>query len=163
MKNLTQILESLCTRHKGIRHKQTEKHFAAQGDEVNTSIDSLLHYPAVFLLPEQARIAGEADAYTLRRTYKLSVVEHARDTGDYADVERIFARTEVLLMDLLNTLESLKRTEKALRGFSLSGTTIDPVENEADSLFGHLATFSMDEAYSTCLPEEIYDSEEQQP
>lgn len=146
--NVTEILKYLSTLHREILHSDSEKHFVSDPDESETSIDSLLFYPAVFFLEQGDKITGEAASYSMNTTYSLSVLDHINDTGDYARITLTYKKTKRILLELLNILTSLKRKyPRLLGGFSLNGIEITPVNNAADSLYGYIAEFKISAPY----------------
>ncbi len=146
--NVKEMLEYLSKFHRDILHSELEKHFVSDSDECETSIDSLLCYPAVFFLEQGCKISGEAASYSMITTYSLSVLEHVEDTGDYSMIDFTYKKTKRILLELLNLLLSLKRKySKLLGGFSLHEVEIDPVNNAADSLYGYIAEFKISAPY----------------
>jgi hypothetical protein len=156
---ITKIIEELARAHTLVLHSDCEKHFASQADELDTSIDSLLHYPAILLKEDGSRIKGATGSYTMVRRFTLSVIEHVDDTGDYQLIDEVFLRTRRIAFDILNELHARKRLYALLKGFSLDGTEIYPILNSADSLFGQMVTFSLETSYTVCSSEGIFDFE----
>lgn len=149
--NFSQYLEDLCRRHVDIRHEVDGVHFVDSEDEKGTSLDSVLRYPAVILSKGSYHYTGDAVRYGKDYEYMLFVVDHVDDTADYEQIRQKMNKCELILDELFNQVIEDKRSRKYpfLIGFALSGIDVDPVENRDNSLYGHLAMFSLEKLYKS--------------
>lgn len=149
--NFSQYLEDLCRRHVDIRHGVDGVHFIDSEDEKNTSLDSVLCYPAVILSKGSYHYTGDAVHYGKEHEYMLFVVDHVDDTGDYDQIRQKMNKCELIVDELFNQIIEDKRLRKYpfLIGFILPGTDVDPIENKDNSLYGLLAMFSFEKQYKS--------------
>lgn len=149
--NFSQYLEDLCCRHIDIRHQVDGVHFVDSEDEKDTSLDSVLCYPAVILSKGSYHYTGDSIRYGKEHEYMLFVVDHVNDTGDYEQVRQKMNKCELIVDELFNQMIEDKRSRNYpfLTGFILSGIDVDPVENRDNSLYGYLAMFSLEKLYKS--------------
>ncbi len=155
-KDITELVKYLTMYHREILHSKSKKHFVSQADEMSTSVDSVLHYPAVFLYNQGYRITGEPGGYSMNTTFSLSVLEHVTDTGDYVQIGQVLEKTNRILLELLNLLVLLRRKyPKVLAGFSLTNVEIEPVDNASNSLYGQMAMIRIMNPYNAVNCEDV--------
>ena len=149
--SFNEYLEDLCRRHIDIRHEENGVHFVDSEEEKETSLDSVLCYAAVILSKGSFQYNGDDVRYGKEHEYMLFVVDHVDDTSDYDQIRRKMSKCELILDELFNQIIKDKRLRKYpfLTGFSLPGIDVDPVENKDNSLYGHLAVFTLDKFYSS--------------
>ncbi len=149
--NFNEYLEELCRRHIDIRHEENGVHFVDSEDKKDTSLDSVLCYPAVILSKGSYHYNGDAVRYAKEHEYMLFVVDHVSDTSDYDQIRVKMNKCELIIDELFNKIIEDKRQRKYpfLIGFTLSGIDVDPVENKDNSLYGHLAVFSLEKSYQS--------------
>lgn len=148
--NFSQYIEQLCRRHVDVRHEELgQKHFLCSTDEMTTSLDSRLCYPAVILTKGSYRYDGADGGLSKDYDYNLLIVDHISDSGDYVQIEDKTMKCEQILDEFFNQIIEDKRLRVApfLVGFSLPGTEVDHVVNTGLSLYGVVASFNLGKTY----------------
>lgn len=148
--NFSEYIEHLCRRHVDVRHEANgEKHFLCSTAEMETSLDSVLCYPAVILAQGSYHYDGSDGSYHKSYDYNLLVVDHISDTGDYTDIDNRTKVCERIIDELFAQIVIDKRDRKYsfLASFSIQGIDVDPVKNIDLSLYGYSAPFNIDIPY----------------
>lgn len=145
----SEYIENLAQRHVDIRHKENgEVHFLSSEREKHTSLDSVLHYPAVIVDRGSGYgYGGVPGAYQKERDYLLFVVEHVYDTSDYEQIEDALDKCERILDEILNQVLSDKKRKRVWLAFSLEEVEVDYVTNNDNQLYGVVAAVSLSEPY----------------
>lgn len=144
--NFNQYLEDLCRRHIDIRHDYDGLHFVDSESEKDTSLDSVLRYPAVILSKSTFQYTGDDIRFGKDREYMIFIVDHVDDTADYDQIRLKIDKCELILDELFNKMIEDKRSRiyRFLNAFSLAGIDVDRIENKDNSLYGVLAIFSLE-------------------
>lgn len=143
MERVKQYFKALAEKHRLLRHREYEPHFAYLNDEMDMLLPAQMGYPFVLLSHSGWQVIGDDS----RRSWNivLSVLDHVADTGDELEKNKAVARCQHILDDILARATSFeaKADTKWLRGIDLTGAQGVMIENEADALYGWTVTFTI--------------------
>ncbi|ADV44381.1 hypothetical protein [Bacteroides helcogenes] len=144
-----EYIEKLAERHVDIRHNENnEIHFLSSEREKHTSIDSILHYPAVIIDRGSGfGYSGGPGTYQKERDYLLLILEHVSDTSDYVQIEHALDKCERLLDEVLNRILEDKKKMRQWLTFSLEDVEADYIVNNDNQLYGVAASIRLSIPY----------------
>lgn len=147
--NFIEYIENLAERHVDIRDKADgHVHFLSSERAKHTSIDSVLHYPAVLVDRGSGfDYGGSPGQYTKVREYLLFIVEHVSDTSDYEEIDHALAHCEAILDSFLNQLIEDRKFRKIRLSFSLEQVEVEYIANHDNSQYGVMASVLINEPY----------------
>ena len=145
----SEYIENLAERHVDIQHKSNEEvHFLSSEQEKSTSLDSVLHYPAIIIDRGSGfDYGGNPGSYLKDRTYLLFVLEHVSDTSNYKEIDYALDKCERILDEVFNQILEDKRKKRQWISFSLEGVEVDFVTNYDNQLYGVVAAVQLSEPY----------------
>lgn len=142
----SKYIEDLAIRHVDIRHMNNDEvHFLSSEAEQHTTVDSILHYPAVIIDRGSGfGYSGGPGACKKNKEFILLVLEHVSDTSNYVEIDAAINKCERILDELLNQLIADKREYRMLLAFSLESVEADYVYNADNQQFGVAAAFNLE-------------------
>ena len=150
MNILEQYIEQLATKHRDIRHSKAEVHFLDATRKKTTALDSVLVQPSVIIDRGGGfKYNGLPGALFKNRDYRLFIVDHVSDTGDYDQIQDAFDFCERILDEFLNQMgaDKLKPEYRFLRSFSMENVDVVYIENNDNALYGVMAMLDLNVPY----------------
>ncbi len=147
--NFIAYIENLAERHVDIRDKVNgETHFLSSERAKHTSIDSVLHYPAVMVDRGSGySYNGSAGSHFKSREYLLFVIDHVSDTSDYVAIDKALEHCEAILDSFLNQLLKDRRERKVRLSFQLEEVEVEYIANYDNQQYGVMAILQISEPY----------------
>lgn len=139
LQELSNYIEDLCRRHIKIKHGSKECHFVnLNDDKKQTGLAQRLHYPGVYFSTSGYRLQGNDTDVKRYHTCRLEVWYHAKDTGNYGEIELRLSQANEILCDILAQMIHDKRQRKVpvLKGISLDGVQVEDIMNASNALYG---------------------------
>lgn len=146
--DLIAYFESLATRHRDIRHCQTEKHFFRfEVDEVLAGINRLdVNYPMLVLEGYNFGFTDQnSDNLIKNRSGAFILLGQISDLSDYGQVHEVWDALEQLGDDILARIRSDKQSRKVpvVRDFNLDSVQASLLVNAYGNNAGIRYTFTI--------------------
>jgi hypothetical protein len=158
--DFTAYLETLCSRHKLIRHSEKEKHFCRlDRGEVISGMNVKLYYPIVALDRLTVSYPDMKDNTVKTRHIEILFLDTA-PLGNFIEIERTQSKMEGVAESFLMKMRMDRRNTKdypCLRLLNISGVEMDYVDNFSTTLWGVLLSFDLEMPYNACLDGMFFD------
>ncbi len=142
--------EHLAEQHKAIRHNVNGKcHFSSLPEDAQNKFARKMYYPCVTLSmgDEHWQDVGELRQ---RTEISLFIVDHVKDTGDYAVVQDTLNRMSEVLDDFTRRmLRDRKRGVAAMKRLEMNGAEALQVYMADAALYGWVLMFELTENFSS--------------
>jgi hypothetical protein len=151
-------IENLSRMHILVKHSEKEIHFAYLNDEKDNLLPVNMKYPFVLLGHEGYQISADKEYRNYDVT--LSVLSHAEDTGNDAEINTLLSQNGTILEDFMKKMiqDGMNPETKWIRGVDFSGAAVSPVENKDNALYGQVATFKIALYWCKVLDDKTFDS-----
>lgn len=158
-KDIRDFICLLAEKHRDVRHRQEECHFACSLDEANNRYATVMCYPCVCLDCGDILVSGSASQKLIEREYTLFFLHHVADSADSECVNSAFDLTEHIMLDFLAKLDYCKASNKYpfLRRLSVNGSYARRIEYEKNSLYGWAVTVKADSLFCNLDCDDAFD------
>ncbi len=133
----SEYIEDLASKHKAIRHSESECHYSDLTEDVQNAISHRrMHYPCVALDEGDAVFDGSDSQPYQTDFYVLLFVDHVRETGNATEVRDAFRRMKKVGKDFLKRMCRDRKTVKLMSRFSIVNVEMERVSLKDAALYG---------------------------
>lgn len=138
------LMRDLAAQHEKFLHSDKECHFSTNIDAAQNSFARKMHYPCIVMDYGDFTYTSLSGADGKRRNVTLLFLDHVKDTGNSAEIEKVFDEMEDVCDDFMIKITELSKSkDKAYRflsRFSLDGVAAERISLESPALFGWAVT-----------------------
>lgn len=143
--NFSEYIESLCAKHKDIKHSDTECHYTDISEGAQNGYAHMhMHFPCVVLEEESVTFSnGQTD---LEHDHHIVLfLDHVRDTGDADEIRTVFNHMKTVAVDFLRRMNrDKKKTIKPLARFTINEVEMERVSLQAAALYGYAMSVNIE-------------------